>query len=93
MQTSPKRRRTTTLRLLLPYTLDGVHAVDEADMAVDGVAPLFKGGLSKADIAADIAAGDGAIRCLLKDFKQRVADFLRGNTGGTTHSRYDIETA
>jgi len=75
MQTAPKRRRTTTLRLLLPDTLHGVHAVDEAD------------------IAADIAAGDGAIRCLLKDFKQRVADFLRGNTGGTTHSRYDIETA
>ena len=29
-----------------------------------------------ADIAADIAAGDGAIRYLLKDFIQRVADFL-----------------
>ena len=31
--------------------------------------------------------------CLLKDFKQRVADFLCEKTGGTTHSRYDIETA
>ena len=54
---------TLQLQGLLPYTLNGVHAVDEAD------------------IAADIAAGDGAIKYLLKDFIQRVADFLLGNTG------------
>ena len=41
MQTAPKRRWTTTRRLLLPVTIRGVGAVDDADMA------------------ADIAAGDG----------------------------------
>ena len=49
--------------------------------------------LDEADITADIVAGDRAIRCLLKGFIQGVADFLCENTGGTTLSRYDIETA